>query len=163
MGKFPNGIGVPAAPKRKYKSGAEKLKDSLSIETEGKREVKQPDRLTIKFQANSQALVAKQKKKIPEEKGNPSASTPVPKTLKEAKESGFWKGFEKAIETEVKAIEEQHTWEYVDWKDIPKNRNILRSKFVFDIKSFIKYKARMVAMGFTQVEGVDFFDTTQVF
>ena len=35
---------------------------------------------------------------------------------------------------------------------------------MFDIKrgpggEFIKYKARMVAMGYTQIEGVDFFDT----
>jgi len=40
----------------------------------------------------------------------------------------------------------------------------LRAKFVFDIKrggggEFIKYKARLVACGYTQVEGVDFFET----
>ena len=40
----------------------------------------------------------------------------------------------------------------------------MRSKFVFDLKhgptgEFIKFKARMVAMGFTQIEGVDFFET----
>ena len=40
---------------------------------------------------------------------------------------------------------------------------ILRSK-VFDIKrdekgNFIKYKARLVACGYTQQHGIDFFDT----
>ena len=52
-------------------------------------------------------------------------------------------------------------WEYVD---LPRGTNILRSKFVFDIKrgaggEFVKFKARMVAMGFTQVEGVDYDET----
>ena len=47
---------------------------------------------------------------------------------------------------------------------LPRGTNILRSKIVFDLKfgstgEFLKYKARMVAMGFTQVEGVDFFET----
>ena len=61
-------------------------------------------------------------------------------------------------------LEKNETWHYVDRSSLPKGVNILRSKFVFDIKrdadgNFKKYKARMVAMGFTQVEGVDFFDT----
>ena len=65
------------------------------------------------------------------------------------------------IETEISTLEEKDTWEYVDRRTLPRGTNILRSKFVFDIKrdsngDFLKYKARMVAMGFTQVHGVDF-------
>jgi hypothetical protein len=84
--------------------------------------------------------------------------------LGEARKSSFWPGFEEAISLEISSLGKNQTWDYVDLKSLPKGTNILRSKFVFDIKrgatgEFLKYKARMVAMGFTQVEGVDFFDT----
>jgi hypothetical protein len=87
-----------------------------------------------------------------------------PKTLGEARKSPFWPGFEEAISAEISSLKKNQTWDYIDLKTLPRGTNILRSKFVFDIKrgangEFLKYKARMVAMGFTQVEGVDFFDT----
>jgi len=52
----------------------------------------------------------------------------------------------------------------VERKDIPVGSNILRSKFVFDLKrgpnrEFLKFKARFVAVGTTQIEGVDFVET----
>jgi hypothetical protein len=94
----------------------------------------------------------------------PPFDFPVPKTLKQARVGGYWEGFEKAIETEISTLEETDTWGYIDKTSLPRGTNILRSKFVFDIKrgangEFLKYKARMVAMGFTQIHGVDFFDT----
>ena len=78
--------------------------------------------------------------------------------MKQARDGPYWVGFEKAIETEFKTLEENETWEYRNLKDIPRSKNILNSKFVFDIKrgpggEFLKYKARLVAMGFTQIEG----------
>ena len=71
-------------------------------------------------------------------------------------------GVERAIETEIAQLEKNKTWEYVNIHELARNTNILRAKFVFDIKrggEFIKFKARMVACGTTQVEGIDFFDT----
>jgi hypothetical protein len=89
-----------------------------------------------------------------------------PKTLGEAKKSPYWSGFEEAIRAEIESLEKNQTWEYVSFSDIPvaRRKGILRSKLVFDIKrgasgEFQKYKARMVAMGFTQVEGVDYVET----
>ena len=61
-------------------------------------------------------------------------------------------------------LEKNETWVYVNLKDIERGRNLMRAKFVFDIKrgakvEFLKFKARMVACGDTQVEGVDLFET----
>src|SRR5690606_11662626 len=62
----------------------------------------------------------------------PTPDRPVPKTMKEAKKSLFWSGFEKAIHTEIRALEEKGTWEYVNLKDLPLGTKILRSKIVFN-------------------------------
>ena len=94
----------------------------------------------------------------------PPKGTPIPRTMGEAKKSPFWEGFHRAIYTELETLERNKTWEFVDIRSLPKGTNILRSKMVFDLKygpsgEFLKFKARMVAMGFTQVEGVDYFET----
>ena len=63
--------------------------------------------------------------------------------------------------------DEMHTWKNLEVYDIipqPKGWKIVGSKWVFHIKrgpdeSIQKYKARIVAQGFTQVEGIDFNQT----
>ena len=52
------------------------------------------------------------------------------------------------------------------WTDVPRpsDKNIVGSKWVFHVKrkadsSVDKYKARLVARGFTQIYGVDYFTT----
>ncbi|THG96722.1 hypothetical protein EW145_g7731, partial [Phellinidium pouzarii] len=64
-----------------------------------------------------------------------------------------------AMHEEVRILEKRGTWEYAY---PPPNSNIIESKFVFRTKrnadgSIEKYKARLVARGFTQVDGVDYY------
>ena len=64
----------------------------------------------------------------------PSADVLPPKNLKEAQRSPYWSGFREAIEKEITQLEKNNTWEYIEKRDLPTNANILKSKFVFDIK-----------------------------
>jgi len=84
-----------------------------------------------------------------------------PRSLAEAKKRPDWHLWEKAIQEELATLKMAGTWELVD---APENTNIVGSKWVFRAKkdaagNVIHYKARLVAQGFSQVPGVDYFDT----
>lgn len=87
---------------------------------------------------------------------------PTPKTYAEAVEDKqFGKLWRKAIQDELTALASNGTWEEVV---PPKGVNIVTSKWVFKPKlnidgSLEKAKARLVARGFTQRFGLDFWDT----
>ncbi|CAI7874687.1 unnamed protein product [Closterium sp. NIES-54] len=66
-----------------------------------------------------------------------------------------WK---KAMESELKSIEENGTWELVE---LPKGRKAITSKWLFKFKSdadgkIVRYKSRLVAKGYQQKEKVDY-------
>jgi hypothetical protein len=133
--------------------GSQDIKSQTAPDRRVQRDRKPPDRLTFRVQTTT-----------------PTVLPPVPKdllppcTMSEARSSPWWGGFLQAIEAELTSLEKNSTWEYIDRKDLPVGANILRSKFVFDIKrgasgEFLRFKARMVAMGFSQIEGVDYQDT----
>ena len=84
-----------------------------------------------------------------------------PRNLKEARSGPDWLLWEKAIKEELAVLKEARTWELVD---APLGANIVGSKWVFRAKKdaagkVVRYKARLVAQGFSQVPGVDYFDT----
>ena len=87
------------------------------------------------------------------------SSKPVePKTLKSALKDLNWVA---AMKEELAALHDNHTWALVPR---PLNVNVIGSKWVFRINtkedgSIDRFKARLVARGFTQIPGVDFDNT----
>jgi hypothetical protein len=84
-----------------------------------------------------------------------------PRNLKEARSRPDWLMWEKAIHEELAVLKAAGTWELVD---APAGANVVGSKWVFRAKkdaagNVVRYKARLVAQGFSQVPGVDYFDT----
>lgn len=66
-----------------------------------------------------------------------------------------------AMNSEYQALVVNRVWELVDR---PHNENVIKCKWVFKVKhdasgNFDKYKARLVARGFSQKEGIDFNET----
>ena len=84
-----------------------------------------------------------------------------PRSLTEAKCCPDWPLWEKAIEEELETLRIAGTWELTQ---APPEANIVRSKWVFWAKkdatgNVIYYKVRLVAQGFSQVPGVNYFNT----
>ena len=81
-----------------------------------------------------------------------------PTCAKEALEVRKWR---QAMNEEFEALERNKTWDLVDE---PKDRNIISGKWCFQTKrdgrgNLVRYKARYVARGFSQVPGADFNET----
>ncbi len=69
-----------------------------------------------------------------------------------------WK---EAMEQEMKSLRGNHTWDLVE---LPRDRKTVGSKWIYKIKikadgSIERYKARLVAQGYTQKFGVDYDET----
>ncbi|KAL0451381.1 UNVERIFIED_CONTAM: Retrovirus-related Pol polyprotein from transposon RE2 [Sesamum latifolium] len=73
-------------------------------------------------------------------------------------DSSFWK---EAIKNELESIMTNHTWDLVD---LPVGSKPIKCKWIFKRKtkpdgSIDKFKARLVVVGYTQKECIDYFDT----
>jgi len=84
-----------------------------------------------------------------------------PRTLAKAKCRSDWPLWEKAINEELETLHQAGTWELTE---APPDANIVSSKWVFRAKknaagNVICYEACLVAQGFSQVLGVDYFNT----
>jgi hypothetical protein len=84
-----------------------------------------------------------------------------PRSLTEAKRRPDWSLWEKAIDDELATLKAAGTWRL---EEAPAGANIIGSKWVFKAKkdaagNIARYKARLVAQGFSQIGGVDYDDT----
>jgi len=82
-------------------------------------------------------------------------------TYEEAKRRSDWPKWQEAIQAELQSLEANKTWSVVE---CPKDMNVVSSKWVLHIKKnaageIEKYKARLVACGFTQIHGIDYYET----
>ena len=84
-----------------------------------------------------------------------------PKTFQEAwhspveEERNNW---QMAIRKEIKSMINRGVLRKVDRKNIPNNRRLIGNKWVFKIKRDGTYRARLVALGYSQIPGVDYTD-----
>ena len=53
---------------------------------------------------------------------------------------------------------ERRVWRKTDRKKIPSNRRLIGNKWVFKIKRDGTYRERLVALGYSQIRGVDYTD-----
>ena len=82
-------------------------------------------------------------------------------SYEEARRRSDWPKWRKAIDVELENLKTAGTWEVVER---PEGTNVVDSKWVFRLKKdaegrVVKWKARLVARGFTQIYGVDYFET----
>lgn len=84
----------------------------------------------------------------------------VPMTLTEALSRPDSENWKEAMKEEMDSFAENETWELVD---PPCEGTIVQCKWVYKVKSDVvnkcKYRARLVAKGFTQKEGIDYGET----
>jgi Reverse transcriptase (RNA-dependent DNA polymerase) len=83
----------------------------------------------------------------------------VPKTPKECMHRNDWPKWKDAMKAELDSLEKRNVFGPVILT--PKNVNPVGYKWVFVIKrneknEIVRYKARLVAQGFTQIPGVDY-------
>ena len=85
----------------------------------------------------------------------------IPENYEAAERSRFWPRWLEAMKIEIESLISLGTWEYVDRSDVPKGRQITKSRWVYDLKlkrdgTIERFKARFVVRGFSQVKGQDY-------
>ena len=63
-----------------------------------------------------------------------------------------------AIRKEIRSMINRGVWRKRDRAKIPENRRLIGNKWVFKIKTDGTYRARLVALGYSQIPGIDYTD-----
>ena len=88
-------------------------------------------------------------------------NTEEPKTVKEALSSQHKVEWKEAMQNEIESLKKHEVWDLVE---LPAGRKAIGSKWIFKCKTDAdgnveRYKARLVAQGFTQKYGIDYEET----
>ena len=95
---------------------------------------------------------------------NASSDIPLPQNYDEAVTSHLRDRWIASMEKEISNLIKHDTWELVSIDDVPRDRKIVKSRFVYTIKynrdgTIERFKSRFVACGYSQVEGFDYSET----
>eukprot|EP00954_Amorphochlora_amoebiformis_P005838 460476-Amorphochlora_amoeboformis.AAC.1 len=90
-----------------------------------------------------------------------ASDIPTPRSFKHAISGKYGKQWLRAIQNECKNMEKYHVWDIVP---NPGKRKLVNTVWVFKVKQLAngkvdKLKARLCIQGFTQIHGVDYWDT----
>jgi hypothetical protein len=80
----------------------------------------------------------------------------IPVTFKDIKEIPIVKDRHQWVDAcleELKSLQKRNVYELVD---LPEGRKAIKNRWVFNVKSDGWKRARLVAKGFSQIEGIDF-------
>ena len=91
-----------------------------------------------------------------------SNKSPDPLTIQEAQSRTNWPQWEKAMQSKLDSHKENGMWEVID-NNSP-NKHLVTCKWVYKLNlkldgTIDKYKARLVARGFKQQQGIDYEET----
>ena len=97
--------------------------------------------------------------------GNMQDLPPPPTMQEEVSRSSFRKAFLHSQKLKLNGLLGVECFKVVDEKDMPKGQGVVRSRWVHTYKGdghgkCLKIKSRVVAKGFTQVQDVDYHETT---
>ena len=92
------------------------------------------------------------------------SDVPIPSTFIEAMSSNLRLRWIAAMNKEISDLIKHETWELISIDDVPKDRRVVKSKFVYTIKynrdgTIERFKARFVACGYSQVKDFDYTET----
>ena len=122
----------------------------------------------VSYRANAPPLansVAPKAKLVSNDPSTKPVSIPPPKNRKEALLSPWRDGYYEAECTEMESHATNHTWELIPRHQVPSECTVLRDRWAYDDKlgpgglAYVRFKARLTAMGCFQREGIDVTDT----
>lgn len=139
----------------------DEMQEANESDEDGQPEEENEGRQTSENHENQIKLRDRSKLKKPDYYCCTTAQTVEPKTYKQAMSGSDRDLWAAAIEEELNSLNVMGVWEL---SDLPPGKSAIGCKWVFKIKtladgSIERYKARLVAQGFTQKEGVDYDET----